>query len=113
MAASARMANCLAGACRDKTVRVWNLETGELIAALEGHTFELVTDVVFSPDGKHLASKARSLEVRDVVTDIDSAEIRIWDLEARKAIVSINKLAALSGSLGFQPRWEPLGRSGR
>ena len=93
----------LAGACRDKTVRVWNLETGALIAALEGHTFELVTDVVFSRDGKHLASKAQSSEVRDTVTDIDSAEIRIWDLEARKAIVSINKLAAGPIGMVFSP----------
>ena len=103
----------LAGACRDKTVRVWNLETGALIAALEGHTFELVTHVVFSPDGKHLASKARSLDVRDQLTDIDSAEIRIWDLEARKAIVSINKSAAF-GSPVFSPDGNRLAaRAGR
>jgi serine/threonine protein kinase len=46
--------------------------------------------VAFSPDGKHLASRARPFfegEQRDL------GEIRIWDLDTRKAIVSINNLS--------------------
>ena len=53
------------------------------------------------------------MDVRDQLTDIDSAEIRIWDLEARKAIVSINKSAAF-GSPVFSPDGNRLAaRAGR
>jgi WD40 repeat protein len=37
----------------DKTVRLWDLATGETIRIFSGHTAE-VWDVVFSPDGKYL-----------------------------------------------------------
>ena len=51
----------LAAGCRDKKIRVWNIETGELIATLEGYTGDFISQVVFSPDGNHLASRAISL----------------------------------------------------
>ena len=89
----------LAAGCSDKMIRVWNLETGEQIATLEGHTVDLSWLVAFSPDGKHLASRA----VDPIASRIglnNSAEIRIWDLDTRKAIVSIDKLPPL-GSVVF------------
>ena len=40
----------------DKTIRVWNAETGkEIIVPLKGH-FDKVTSVAFSPDGKKIVS---------------------------------------------------------
>jgi WD40 repeat protein len=62
-----------------------------------------VFDVAFSPDGKHLASSARPLP--DTVTNIwlTSSEMRIWDLDTRKAVVSINKLAWFSAPPAFSP----------
>ena len=51
----------LAAGCRDKRIRIWNIETGKLIATLEGHTVDYFRQVVFSPDGKHLASRAINL----------------------------------------------------
>jgi WD40 repeat protein len=84
-------------------VRVWSLETGELIATLKGHTFEIVIQVAFSPDGKHLASRARPFFDGQKWPDL--GEIRIWDLDARKAIVSIDKVcfAALALPVVFSP----------
>jgi WD40 repeat protein/serine/threonine protein kinase len=84
----------LAAGCRDKTIRIWNIETGKPIATLEGHTFDFVWQVVFSPDGKHLASQAVNFNAGGFVFD-NLAEIRIWDLDTRKAIVSIDKLPSL------------------
>ena len=55
----------LAAGCGDKRIRVWNIETGELIATLEGHTVDWFRQVVFSPDGKHLASRAMPLNEVD------------------------------------------------
>jgi WD40 repeat protein/serine/threonine protein kinase len=84
----------LATGWSDKSIRIWNIETGKLIATLEGHTVDFLRQVVFSPDGNHLASRAMPLNAK--VFD-DLAEIRIWDLDTRNAIVSIDKLPGLGG----------------
>jgi WD40 repeat protein len=39
----------------DKTVRIWNVTTGEVEAELKGHT-DLVTSVSFSQDGSQVVS---------------------------------------------------------
>jgi eukaryotic-like serine/threonine-protein kinase len=87
----------VAAGCRDKRIRLWNIETGELIATLEGHSGDYFSQVVFSPDGKHLASRALALKVTGYN---NMAEIRIWDLGTRTAILPIDKLP-FSGSLAF------------
>jgi WD40 repeat protein/serine/threonine protein kinase len=98
----------LAAGCRDRTVRVWDLETGELIATLKGHTADVVSSVTFSPDGKHLASRAHpTFEGQMPVL----SEIRIWDLDACKAIVSIDKLLFGANRLAFSPDGKRLASS--
>jgi WD40 repeat protein/serine/threonine protein kinase len=91
----------LAVGCRDKLVRVWSLETGELIATLEGHTLAFVLDVVFSPDGKHLASHA--LPLPDGRTLFPPSEIILWDLDARKAVATFGKLPYFCSPPAFSP----------
>ena len=58
----------LATAGGDRTVRLWNLETGESVGTLEGHTHQ-VTSVSFNPQVKQLAS-----------TSLDGT-LRVWPLE--------------------------------
>ena len=43
------------GGALDKTITLWNVETGKPIQVMTGHTGE-VYDLAFSPDGKHLVS---------------------------------------------------------
>jgi WD40 repeat protein len=50
----------LASTSEDKTIRLWNPETGQQVAILEGHVFtdqhDYATSVSFSPDGRFFAS---------------------------------------------------------
>ncbi len=58
---------------RDKTIRVWEVETGKLLRTLNGHT-EQVYQVMLSPDEKHLLSASYDKSVR------------IWDFGSGKEL---------------------------
>jgi WD40 repeat protein len=53
----------------DKTVKIWDLATGNAIATLVGHPGE-VHAVAFSPDGRMLAS----------VSNGNEGTVRLWDV---------------------------------
>ena len=54
----------------DKTIRIWDLESGNLINTLTGHT-DFVNSVAISPDNKKLVSGS------------SDETIRIWDIYER------------------------------
>ncbi|MGI8603770.1 MAG: WD40 repeat domain-containing protein [Verrucomicrobiales bacterium] len=60
----------LASGCRDRTVRIWDPDTGELLRVLEGHTAD-VYSVAFAPNGTTLA------------TGSGDHTIRVWDLNGK------------------------------
>ena len=45
----------LATSSEDQTVRLWDVETGQEVLTLHGHT-DIVPTVAFSPDGNRLAT---------------------------------------------------------
>ncbi|MFN0250991.1 MAG: protein kinase domain-containing protein [Kofleriaceae bacterium] len=53
----------IAGAMADRSVRMWDANTGKQLALLRGHS-DLVMDVSFSPDGNFLASASYDRTVR-------------------------------------------------
>ena len=54
----------------DKTVRIWDVESGECMQTLEGHS-NWVTGVVFSPDGQKLYTASNDQTIRHwLVTDV-------------------------------------------
>ena len=59
----------------DKTIRVWDAETGEeMVEPLKGHS-DWVRSVAFSPDG------------RRIVSGSDDKTIRVWDAETGEEVV--------------------------
>jgi WD40 repeat protein len=61
----------MASGIEGKTIRLWDVSTGEHKATLDGHTDD-VNWIAFSPDGSTLASGS------------DDKTIRLWDAETSK-----------------------------
>lgn len=65
----------VASGSRDRTIKLWNLHTGELLTTLTGHSSPVLA-IDFSPDGQTLAS-ASNMEFQD-------GNIKLWDLSTGK-----------------------------
>jgi len=59
----------------DKTLRIWDATSGQLLKILKGHTgwFNAVTSVAFSPDGKRIVSGSTDKNIR--IWDASSGQI--------------------------------------
>ncbi len=72
----------------DNTVRIWDVSSGKSVRTLSGHT-DLVKAVVFSPDGKLIASGG------------NDATIRLWNVEDGSLIGVLTGHADAIDSLAF------------
>jgi tetratricopeptide (TPR) repeat protein len=77
----------LATASEDKTARLWDARTGQLLRELTGHT-EMVTRVAFSPDGQRLA------------TGSSAGTARLWDARTGQMLL---ELKGRSSDMVFTP----------
>jgi WD40 repeat protein len=73
----------LASGSADKTIKVWNLDTGQLRRTITGHS-DIIRSVTFSPDGQTLASGS------------GDKTIKLWNLQT-------GQIRTLSGHSG--PVW--------
>jgi WD40 repeat protein len=80
----------LASGSGDKSIKLWNLETGSEIGTLQGHD-DLVYSVSFSPDGKVLASGS------------GDKSIKLWNLETGEEIRTLQGHDDLVYSVSFSP----------
>ncbi len=65
----------LASGSSDKTINLWELNTGRLLYTMKGHS-TIVRSVAFSPDGKTLASSSN--------IDTTNGNIKLWDVYTGK-----------------------------
>jgi WD40 repeat protein/serine/threonine protein kinase len=78
-------------------VTVWDAQTGQVLRVLKGHTSK-VNSVVFSPDGKRLASAAGGPQ---------PGEVKVWDAQTGQELFNLQGAGstppAASNSLAFSP----------
>jgi WD40 repeat protein len=74
----------------DKTIKLWNVETGQEIRTLKGHD-SVVSSVNFSPDGKTLVSGSWD------------NTIKLWNVETGKEIRTFKGHDELVTSVNFSP----------
>ncbi|MBD2018428.1 WD40 repeat domain-containing protein [Microcoleus sp. FACHB-53] len=76
----------LASCGDDKTIKIWNLNTGDLLRTFTGHS-DIVWSVTFSPDGQILASCSEDKTVK--IWKLDTGELLSTLLGHSEAVVSI------------------------
>jgi WD40 repeat protein len=73
----------LASGSMDKTVKIWDMATGNLMTTLEGHT-SAVRSISVSPDNKTIASAG------------DDQTVRLWNVESGKVVSTLLHFPRLS-----------------
>ena len=73
----------------DKTINIWEIETGRCIRTLEGHT-DTVYAVCYSPDGKYIASGS------------GDGTIKLWEVSSGSCVKTL-KAKTVVTSLSYSP----------
>jgi len=89
----------VATASEDKTVRVWNLDSGTCLRILRGHNAK-AADLAFSPDGRTLAS-----------ADVDRA-VHLWNVETGELQRTFRQHKSFTFTVAFSPDGRTLASGG-
>ncbi len=87
--------NVLASGHKNGSIRLWNIETGELTQTLRGHA-DAVSSITFGPDGKTFASTSKD------------ATARLWDLNTGEQIYSLTGYERTTWRVFYYPNGLPL-----
>ena len=82
----------LASGGEDTTIKLWDVETGQELRTLKGHTAP-IRSVTFSPDGKTIASGSRGSD----------ANFKLWNIETGKEIRTLEGHTRDVDSIAFTP----------
>jgi WD40 repeat protein len=89
----------LASGSEDKTIKLWDVETGDELRTITGHSWNVST-VAFSPDGKTLASGSWD------------RTIKLWDAETGKELHTLTGHSDFVISVAFSPNGKTLASGG-
>jgi len=131
----------IATASQDKTAKVWDSTSGELLLTLAGHT-ESVNGVVYSPDGKRIATTSNdhtaklwnattgdvlltlsghtdwvyriafNLDGTRLVTASNDKTVKVWDGMTGNALLSISGYEQPFFDVAFSPDGKQIAASG-
>jgi len=82
--------NYVATGSRDKSAKLWDLNTGREVRSFLGHEYS-VTTIDFSKDGNTL------------MTGSSDGTVRFWDVNSGKEIASINPSNEIVSDVNFSP----------
>src|SRR5262249_36794393 len=96
----------LATACKDGTVRVRDLDTGQSVWGHQGHATE-AADVAYSPDGRWLAAAAGRGKYGAACAPSERAEAKLWEAGTGAEIRTFPAVQGASSRVAFSPdsRW--------
>ena len=80
----------IATASQDKTAKIWDATTGQLLLTLTGHA-DSVNGIVYSPDGKRIA------------TTSDDHTAKVWDASTGEELLTFSNHTAWVARLAFSP----------
>jgi WD40 repeat protein len=93
----------VASAGADGQALLWDVETGEIVLALQVHPAGIgVTRVAFSPDGTRLAAASDFVSVTDHPQGGDPL-VTVWDLPSGQELYTVTGLPNRALALAFSP----------
>jgi WD40 repeat protein len=84
----------IASASADRTVKVWDTQSGTEVATLRGHAGP-VTAVSYSPDGSRLASASGEPD--------KAGEVRVWDARSGTEVATLRGHAGPVSAVSYSP----------
>jgi WD40 repeat protein len=89
----------VAAAGADRAIRIWEVESGKLLATIEDHA-DWILDLAFSPDGKRLASASRD------------KTSKVFDVEKKESLVTFPGHAEAVYAVTFSPDGKQIASGG-